>query len=314
MTSEPAAEAAVQSRAVFYCAYAAFAVLVYDHLLTFGEETTRIWPSRMSLAKVLFLVNRYFTPLGIAFQLIEISSTLFSAPHICKHVARLEPTIWLIISLVAGCVMMLRIYALWGRNRLILAILGLLWTFHLVASAVNIHREPAAPPIPGLTGCIPEGTGDGFDKLIFWLPVILDSVVFGLTLWRTKESFKGGIRQTPTVQLFLQDGALYFFFISAVNTFSATMDVAGPLPLRPIGAVPSSATTGLMISRLLLNLRGPRTKDNSAVRGWNDDVVVGSLGTHPEFAFGNTSKAQRQEGILIPSNEVYQLTDFEHHM
>lgn len=38
---------------------AAFVLLLWDHILTFEQEVKYIWPSRATVIKWLFLVNRY---------------------------------------------------------------------------------------------------------------------------------------------------------------------------------------------------------------------------------------------------------------
>ncbi|KAG2016345.1 hypothetical protein CC2G_009518 [Coprinopsis cinerea AmutBmut pab1-1] len=40
-------------------AVASFTSFLYDYFLTFGEEVSKIWHSRLSLGKVLFLLSRY---------------------------------------------------------------------------------------------------------------------------------------------------------------------------------------------------------------------------------------------------------------
>ncbi|KAF5321748.1 hypothetical protein D9619_001272 [Psilocybe cf. subviscida] len=46
-----------------YFQLAAFVMLIYDHILTFPEEVDRIWKRKISGASILFLINRYVTPL-----------------------------------------------------------------------------------------------------------------------------------------------------------------------------------------------------------------------------------------------------------
>ncbi|KAF9445271.1 hypothetical protein P691DRAFT_675977, partial [Macrolepiota fuliginosa MF-IS2] len=38
-----------------------FAMLIYDHCLTFSDEVERIWKRRFTFVTVLFLINRYAT-------------------------------------------------------------------------------------------------------------------------------------------------------------------------------------------------------------------------------------------------------------
>ncbi|KAG8794032.1 hypothetical protein FRC12_000744, partial [Ceratobasidium sp. 428] len=43
--------------------FAGFVVLLYDHLLTLGDEIELIWSRPGNIVSIIFLVNRYMTPL-----------------------------------------------------------------------------------------------------------------------------------------------------------------------------------------------------------------------------------------------------------
>ncbi|EDR04977.1 uncharacterized protein LACBIDRAFT_303914 [Laccaria bicolor S238N-H82] len=58
------ATAALHLTAGKYFQIAAFVMLVYDQILTFPDEVVeRIWKQNWSGATILFLINRYVTPL-----------------------------------------------------------------------------------------------------------------------------------------------------------------------------------------------------------------------------------------------------------
>lgn len=46
--------------------YAAFGLMIWDHLLTINREVVLVWRARWTVIKVLFLFNRYITALVIA--------------------------------------------------------------------------------------------------------------------------------------------------------------------------------------------------------------------------------------------------------
>ncbi|KAG8794383.1 hypothetical protein FRC12_024710, partial [Ceratobasidium sp. 428] len=43
--------------------FAGFVILLYDHLLTLGDEIELIWSRPGNIVSIIFLVNRYMTPL-----------------------------------------------------------------------------------------------------------------------------------------------------------------------------------------------------------------------------------------------------------
>lgn len=55
-------------------------VLIYDHILTLPEEVQFIWTARPSIAKTLFLANRYLVPVT---QIITaICAFFFTGPFL----------------------------------------------------------------------------------------------------------------------------------------------------------------------------------------------------------------------------------------
>ncbi|KAG5731869.1 hypothetical protein E4T56_gene13796 [Termitomyces sp. T112] len=54
--------------ALRYTNVAFLMLLIYDHIITFGDEVSRIWPLPWQLPKVSFLVNRYLIPPMLLFN------------------------------------------------------------------------------------------------------------------------------------------------------------------------------------------------------------------------------------------------------
>ncbi|KAJ6604711.1 hypothetical protein DFH09DRAFT_1068265 [Mycena vulgaris] len=48
-------------------------ILVYDHLLTLGDEVEYVWPAKNTIAKILFLVFRYMVPVFLTIHTILLS-------------------------------------------------------------------------------------------------------------------------------------------------------------------------------------------------------------------------------------------------
>ncbi|KAG8814464.1 hypothetical protein FRC17_001113 [Serendipita sp. 399] len=55
-------EAAWAALVTRYTNYAAITVIAWDMLLTFSAEVELIWSSRIGLLKIIYLFNRYVTP------------------------------------------------------------------------------------------------------------------------------------------------------------------------------------------------------------------------------------------------------------
>jgi hypothetical protein len=59
-----------QAQIVEYVEASAMAFLIWDHIITLGQEIERMWPARWSIIKVLFLLNRYLVSSIIVFNCV----------------------------------------------------------------------------------------------------------------------------------------------------------------------------------------------------------------------------------------------------
>ncbi|KAJ3513298.1 hypothetical protein NLJ89_g3026 [Agrocybe chaxingu] len=93
-----------------------------------------------------------------------------------------------------------------------------------------------------------------------WIaPLVTDSCLFVLTLWRARRYLRNGgyaDQKLRIVQIVLRDGTLYFFVIFLANLMNTMIYFfSSALDLKAIGASFSQLITSVMVSRLVLNLR-----------------------------------------------------------
>ncbi|KAH6873714.1 hypothetical protein BKA70DRAFT_1129856, partial [Coprinopsis sp. MPI-PUGE-AT-0042] len=210
----------------------------------------KVWKRPLSLGNILFFINRYGTPLQYA--------------------------------AIINVIMIIRVYALYHKSKYVLGVLLSLWTIQLVLSAIGLSTgHPISLP-PGLVGCIHTGTHKLFPSL--WVtPLVTDSVVFFLTMWRGREylfKFHG----SPMNHVFVRDGAVYFLIIFLSNLANTLIFfVTTRADLKPIAASFNQLLTSTIISRLYLNLRSagsqPRhemsiSHDSMRYKRWTRGVGV----------------------------------------
>ncbi|KAF9056979.1 hypothetical protein BJ165DRAFT_1335673 [Panaeolus papilionaceus] len=241
-----------------YFQLAAFVMLVYDHGMCL-IRVERVWKQRFSGATVLFLLNRYVTPL----QFIIIIQA-FHDPIWTKSANR--------------------------SSR------------HKLCSISSL-----AVPLPDFlvgeyhASCIFTGESPLFPSL--WVsPLILDSIIFGLTLWRTRMYVKdSGV--TPTVHIFLRDGALYFAIIFLANLMNTLIFFLSPTDLKAVGATFSQLITSVMVSRLVLNLRSsdPSAREDTGLSSYSsgfqarrrdDSFMTRTLGNLGEDLIGEDTSRE----------------------
>lgn len=59
-----------ETRQTIYVGLVGFTILVWDHLVTSGDEIEFIWKGRKGILVYLFLLNRYLTPLVFIINLV----------------------------------------------------------------------------------------------------------------------------------------------------------------------------------------------------------------------------------------------------
>ncbi|KAG2123715.1 hypothetical protein BD769DRAFT_904464 [Suillus cothurnatus] len=69
-TMEIIGQERTETRQTIYVGFVGFTILVWDHLVTSGDEIEVIWKGRKGILVYLFLLNRYLTPLGFIINLV----------------------------------------------------------------------------------------------------------------------------------------------------------------------------------------------------------------------------------------------------
>lgn len=278
------AQAAQHLRATKYFQIVGFVILVFDHILTFSEEVERIWKQKISGAAVLFLINRYFTPLQFIVIIDAFIDPIWT-PSACSRFVPFEGASTVAVIAVCELIMVLRVFALYERNMTILAFLLILWISQVITSSIGISTGFAVRLPPGLVGCILVGNSKIFPAV--WLaPLITNSVIFGLSLYRARRYIlKSG--PLPMLQVFLRDGSMYFLVIFMANLTNVLIyfSVAAE-DLKAIGASFSQLITSTMVSRLVLNLRSASTlssQDDHKTSRTFMDRTIGNLGEDVEL-------------------------------
>ncbi|CAE6444491.1 unnamed protein product [Rhizoctonia solani] len=242
-----------------YFMLASFIFMVYDHMITLAEEVDRIWQREWTGATWLFALNRYLTELQFIVNLVSPMRIAFHNPHwtgkACVHTGldtHLVPDHYLyrcedfipfpgastLISItIAEIIMILRTYgtALYQRNKYILGLLAFFWTGQLIVMGTTM-RHPTRVELPeGQVGCIQGASGNY--AAAFWLaPLVMDSVIFGLTVLKSLEYIYKTRYRVPLIHVVLRDGILYFTLILSANMLNCLLYYLAPPSLKVIGA------------------------------------------------------------------------------
>ncbi|KAF8583358.1 hypothetical protein K439DRAFT_1412273 [Ramaria rubella] len=236
-------------------------VLFYDHALTFSREVERVWKQRLTLATLLFIIIRYLTPLELIVFFFGFDDPTLSAQNTCSGFLKFPGAATLSSIALIEVIMSLRTYALYGCNMVLLVCLLFLVACQASVMAVLVHNGRRVPLPIGVTGCVL--TGRNAYLAAFWMsPLVLDTVIFTLTLYKTRQCRKKA-QEVSLLRLLLKDGIIYYVVICGVNVLNVLVYLSAPIDLKAVGATFSYVMTTIMISRLVLNLQGFRAKHSS---------------------------------------------------
>jgi len=250
-----------------YLSLASYVALVYDLILTLPTEIALIWNGRWSIVKILFFIIRYTVPIVITINLVQlagysnfVSGNLSTA--FCQRVI-LVLIYWQLVALaMVDVIVCLRIHAIWQRRKDVFIILASLWFIsYAITLSVTIFITKTAfntisyIPEINLCGALPPQY-----LWTAWLPgVVFEGCVCILTAIRT---YQHCVHDGMSLRHALaQDGLIYFLFGFAARLFDLLIwgGVKSTSYWALLGEQFSFALTGIVCSRLLLNLRGVQT-------------------------------------------------------
>ncbi|KAF9255626.1 hypothetical protein L218DRAFT_814330, partial [Marasmius fiardii PR-910] len=239
--------------------FAGFTVMIWDHIDTFTSEVEHIWFGRKGLVSYLFLLNRYLTPLGFIVNLFGMGPPLTGSSR-CRHFIRYEGSMTLIGVDVVGLMMLLRIHALYKPKLWIVFGVG-----SILAVQFGINAWLLTKGIPCTMIFDAKNNGESvLASSTAWLPLVYDTLVFGLIFYKTYPSVRTESRSRIAKRL-LEDGFLYYSLIFSVTLALTLMIIFAPDGLKNVAAqlellwvlffFPITSCMVTMMSRITLNLK-----------------------------------------------------------
>ncbi|KDR66425.1 hypothetical protein GALMADRAFT_273538 [Galerina marginata CBS 339.88] len=251
------------SRIASYVWLSGLVVLTYDTISTFPREVTHIWrKGTWSLPKMLYLLLRY---LGL-FQAIGSNTALL---------------------LTVNGIMVLRLYALYGRSTRVLCFLLIMFFGELAVQVFTtiafgksiVEATLLAPPDAPILGCLTAPKLSGGIMIGWSFSIVVAVICFIMTIAKfvqsALEARRSGwrVRFPPLAKAFVRDGTIYFLAVAVTLIAGAIICsvVVGPFVVlyEPWLAV-SLVIAG---SRLILNLREAAARDSLT----NDSVFNSDL-------------------------------------
>jgi len=245
-----------------YYMLASIVILYFDYFLTFDLEIENLWKKRFTGPTILFLLNRYYPMLFYVVVLVAVHDPSWSG-EACENFKRFPLISALVSEAILGIIVILRLYALYSQDRRLLYVLVPGYVLQLMIggwASDAVERVIGLPPGSGCIISVPTEYASRFAWL-WGSSAAFDTLVFGLTMYRTLQLRKGGLK-IPLTTLFLRDGLVYFavMFSARLLNFILYWTAVNP-GLVTLNWTFNNTITVIMMNRLVLNLRkeGSRT-------------------------------------------------------
>ncbi|KIM78447.1 hypothetical protein PILCRDRAFT_824331 [Piloderma croceum F 1598] len=214
-------------------------------------------------------------PLGFIINLVAYSLQSWSVEVRCKHYVRYEGSMTVIGIEVVNIMMLLRVHALYYRKSQI--VIGLVASILLVETGMNIYllmNGIAVPHTSGVHSCsmIFDPSIGNAASASAWIPLLYDTVVFFLTLYRILPSIQHR-EAGHVVRTIFKDGLLYYSVIFCVTLVLTIQITASPAGIKNITAQLELLLTVAMMSRITLNLKKEAHMPRASGRHWDDAAV-----------------------------------------
>ncbi|KAH8914716.1 hypothetical protein BT69DRAFT_1201421, partial [Atractiella rhizophila] len=234
-----------------------YSVTVWDWILALPKEYQRIWKNQWSLIKILYLFNRYWTLIVLGLSLASFLSNF--TQQTCERFVIWIPALCMWTTVCSECILLVRTYAIWQKNKYVLWGLLALLTGEIAVLLTSLHvfrRTATAVPISGTGPCIATGAKNGKDFTVaYWVsPIVFDSVVLILTVYKCTNYMRQGAR-TPLLKVFFRDGLLYFGCIFICNLINTIFYLLPNPALEAVNSPMSLLLTSVACSHIILNLR-----------------------------------------------------------
>ncbi|KAG1754696.1 hypothetical protein EDD22DRAFT_972435 [Suillus occidentalis] len=268
-----------QSNIDLHFAVAAGVMVIYDWVLTVGQEIELIWKQRWSLMTVLYLVIRY---IGIPYS---VANVLGSMPFVSLTDAMLQ------------VIMIARLHAMYQGSRTMLLFLVIIFLAVNIAcvvlAAIGIKIVVAEEWILSgihMCGYSYEGDAQLLDSIIWVLSTVWEVLALCLAVWIAVKHFRDLRHLGPSTgstigdcfRVLIQSHVLYFASFAGVSCFQLislssaflTSNSIGTMVLDGILAVFTVVQMFVLGPRLILSVRKYHAK---LVAGSDADTSMNSI-------------------------------------
>ncbi|KLO06845.1 hypothetical protein SCHPADRAFT_676768 [Schizopora paradoxa] len=265
--------------------FAAYTVAVYDHLLTLDLEIKYIWMRRFNAVTVAFILTRYYFLFAASMFLFVFIEPLIS-PAVCDRVILFLPLgVGTPLSVLPNFIIVIRIYAMYGRNKMLAFVLCV---YILVELSLSLWSDltPSVSPIdvfaslgypelsklPSMRFCVAQlsnkltGVETSLGQI---MQSIFDTVALLLILVCARRQSSRGL-----VALIAKQGLIYYILNMATYLAWTFMLIFAPASVKQIMGGPALLFACVAVNRFTLHLKSYSPEVDSESDGKSETLSI----------------------------------------
>jgi len=250
--------------AVRYMHIVNLTIFVFDYCLTLNAEKTLMWSSKWSISKTLFFCTRYSPAFDVPVLLYSslVSNLSFER---CSQLQAASAWGTVFGMAAAEAILILRTYALSGRNRGVLVFFSALWTIGVVAAIVltQLFLRSAAygpPPSPQIPGCFLTKGNAIFPSASFSIVLSFDTTIMAYTLWIWLSTYRCSANKL--IITLYRDGFTYYLLICIISSLNVATLLNAPVPTNQLFNTFLRVLHSILSTRILLHARNIQHLDS----------------------------------------------------
>ncbi|KAI0826668.1 hypothetical protein BC628DRAFT_1319918 [Trametes gibbosa] len=253
----------------------ALTLILLDIVETFSDEVRLVWPSPLSIMKIVFFVNRYMPVLDVTLGLFvpvgvrtheESALNITSSKLTCSVMWPIVVALYPMGSFVSEVILMVRTVALWSFNRIIVALM-VLNTLVIIVPTVAVVRQylvtlnyPSTEVLQ-VTACV-ASISDGVGWVFFSCIIISETTVVTLTLLRQYLTAVRGSNLPLLLKTMYRDGTGFYVVLLCISVANLLCMTVAPVWVSSAMQLPHRAVHSTLCSRVLLNLRAAAARSS----------------------------------------------------
>jgi len=246
------------------------ALLTYEYFLQLGNEVEYFWQKRWSFGKCLFLWSRYYS---LFYN--TVNAVFFMQPKptldLCTKFFHAQNTSTAVQMVTTHIILELRLYAMYGRSKKILALLFVLISCE--ATAMGVLFGVSKPgvigtnnPAEGVFICADADPMDGSHWIMYyWVSVLsIESCLLTLALyqaWRHRHKTQGG----GLMRALTRDSVLYFIMIFWIYLLNLSLWAKNVVTLDELGTSYSLVISVILANRLMISVRSTYYQSEASI-------------------------------------------------